>query len=172
MKRTVGWAGLALAVFAIGGSACGGGAPASAPPAAEAPPAVAPVAPAAPAQIPAPAAAASAANPCATPGPQTIELEAGVIKQLPWGLEITYAIDDDKKHGPGYMFLLRSGTRRWETRRNDRNWTQPLTWRGFCWRGAERPEKKASRVKIDLAPVCKDGVLQELGGCGDALAAQ
>jgi hypothetical protein len=92
-----------------------------------------------------------------------------VIKQTPWGLELTYAIDDDKKHGPGYMFLLRSGTRRWETRRDDSNWTQPLTWRGFCWRGGERPERRASRVKIDIAPVCKDGVLQELGGCGAAL---
>jgi hypothetical protein len=163
MKRTVGWAGLVLAVCIFGSYACGGGAPTATPPAAEAPPAAAPVAPATPATTPA------ADNPCATPAPQTIELEAGVIKQLPFGLEITYAIDDDKKHGPGYMFLLRSGIRRWETRRNDSNWTKPLTWRGICWRGAERPEKKASRLKIELAPVCKDGVLQELGGCGNAL---
>ena len=158
MIRTVGWA-----AFVLAWCACGGGAPASPPPAAEAPPAA--PAPAAPAAAP----AQGAANPCATPGKQTIEIEAGVIKQLPWGLEITYAIDEDDKRGPGYMFLLRSGTRRWETRRDDSNWSAQLTWRGLCWRGAERPERRASRVKIDMAPVCKDGVLQELGGCGGAL---
>jgi len=162
MMRALGWAGFVLAVCACGDSSA---VPASVPPAAEAPAAPAPVTPTA-------AAAPAAVNPCNTPGPLTIELEAGVIQQTPWGLELTYAIDDDKKHGPGYMFLLRSGTRRWETRRDTRNWTQPLTWRGFCWRGADRPERRASRVKLDIAPVCKDGVLQELGGCGDALSAR
>lgn len=155
MKSLVGVSWLVLIV------ACGKEAPATPPPAAEAPTAVPPA--------PAPAAAPGASapqNPCSTPAPQTIELEAGVIKQLPWGLELTYAIDEDKKLGPGYMFLLRSGTRRWETRRDASNWTKQLTWRGFCWRGAERPERRASRVKIEIAPVCKDGVLQELGGCG------
>jgi hypothetical protein len=159
MMRAVGWIGSMLLVFA-----CSGGAPASPAPAAEAPAAAPP--PAAPAAT---QAAQGAANPCANPGAQTIELEAGVIKQTPWDLEITYAIDEDDKRGPGYMFLMRSGTRRWETRRDAGNWSALLTWRGFCWRGAERPERRASRVKIDMAPVCKDGVLQELGGCGDAL---
>jgi hypothetical protein len=67
------------------------------------------------------------------------------------------------------MFQLRSGERRWETRRDNNNWTRQLTWRGFCWRGAERPERRSLRVKIQIAPVCKDGRLQELGGCGSAL---
>lgn len=79
-------------------------------------------------------------------------------------------LDEDKKLGSGYMFRLRSGERRWETRRDNGNWTKKLTWRGFCWRGAERPERRALDVKIQIAPVCKDGKLQELGGCGDTLA--
>lgn len=89
-----------------------------------------------------------------------------MVQQTPWGLEITYAIDEDEKLGPGYMFLLRSGTRRWETRRDDTNWTKPLAWRGLCWRGAERPERRASRVKIEMTPLCKDGQIQELAPCG------
>lgn len=125
----------------------------------------APPAPAAPA-APKPA----APNPCATPGAQTLELEAGVIQQTPWGLELTYAIDEDKKLGPGYMFLLRHGDARWETRRDKSNWRNQMTWRGFCWRGVDLPERRSPRVKIEIAPVCKDGVLQELGGCGDAFA--
>jgi hypothetical protein len=75
-------------------------------------------------------------------------------------------VDEDKKLGSGYLFQLRSGERRWETRRSDRNWNSPLMWRGFCWRGAERPAKRALRLKVEVAPVCKDGKLQELGGCG------
>jgi hypothetical protein len=95
-----------------------------------------------------------------------------VTQPTPWELEFRYGIDDDKKRGPGFMFLLRSGERRWETRRDNNNWTRPLTWRGYCWRGAERPtDRRATRLKIQIAPVCKDGKLQELGGCGTALGA-
>jgi hypothetical protein len=111
----------------------------------------------------------SAPNPCATPGPQTLDIEAGVIQRTPWGLELTYAIDEDDKLGPGYTFLLRSGDARWETRRDKANWLRKMTWRGFCWRGVGMPERRSARVKVEIGPVCKDGVLQELGGCGDAL---
>lgn len=156
MMRKSRWLGVVLWVCACGGES-------AAPPIA--PAATAPVAPTKPS-----VAAPAIANPCATPGPRTIEIEAGVITQTPWDLELTYAIDEDKKTGSGFMFLLRSGDARWETRRDNTNWTKLLTWRGFCWRGADRPDKRATRVKIDVAPVCKDGVLQELGGCGDALA--
>lgn len=123
------------------------------------------------AKPPATPATPSAPNPCATPGPRTLELDAGVISQTPWGLELTYAIDEDKKLGPGYMFLLRFGDARWETRRDKANWLRKMTWHGFCWRGVDMPERRSSRVKIEIAPVCKDGVVQELGGCGDALTA-
>ena len=114
-------------------------------------------------------AAAAADNPCTNPAPVTLELEAGVIKTTPWGLEITYAIEEDEKRGPGYVFLLRSGDRRWEARRYESNWTAKLTWRGFCWRGGARPERRATKLQIEMAPVCKDGQLVEMGGCGDAL---
>jgi hypothetical protein len=103
------------------------------------------------------------------PGPQTLDIEAGVIRQTPWGLELTYAIDEDDKLGPGYTFLLRSGDARWETRRDKANWLRKMTWRGFCWRGVGMPERRSSRVQVEIGPVCKDGVLQELGGCGAAL---
>jgi len=134
-------------------------------------------APSAPAEAPAPKPAAatpapdtdSASNPCSNPGKQVLEVEAGITLQTPWGLEMRYAIDDDKKRGPGYMFLLTHGTRRWQTRRDDTNWNSELTWRGFCWRGGPRPEKHASKLLIEMAPVCKDGKLVELGGCADAL---
>jgi hypothetical protein len=135
--------------------------------AASPPPAAAPVAPAPPAAPP--SAAPATGNPCANPQPVTLELEAGVIKTTPWGLDITYAIEEDEKRGPSYVFLMRSGTRRWEARRNDDNWTAKLTWRGFCWRGGVRPERRASSLQIQMAPVCKDGQLIEMGGCGDAL---
>jgi hypothetical protein len=127
--------------------------------------------PPAPAAAPKPAAppTPTAPSPCADAAPRTLEIEAGVVQQTPWGLEITYAIDEDKKLGPGYMFLLRSGDARWETRRDKANWRNQMTWRGFCWRGTELPERRSTRVTIEIAPVCKDGVLQELGGCGDAL---
>jgi hypothetical protein len=101
-----------------------------------------------------------------------LEIEAGVIAKTPWGLELTYAVDEDAKRGPGYMFLLRSGDRRWETRRDRSNWSNRLTWHGFCWRGADQPERRAKRVRIEIAPVCKDGKLSELGGCGTALSAR
>lgn len=122
-----------------------------------------------PATPPAKSAEPSEPNPCATPGPRTLDIEAGVIQQTPWGLELTYAIDEDEKLGPGYMFLLRSGSARWETRRDKATWLRKMTWRGFCWRGVGLPERRSPRVQVEIAPVCKDGVLQELGGCGDAL---
>jgi hypothetical protein len=147
---------LALLLWSCGGE----------PPAAPAP---APASePAAQAKPPAPS-DPQAPNPCANPTPVTLELEAGVIKTTPWGLELTYAIEEDARRGPGYVFLLKSGTRRWEARRNDANWTAKLTWRGFCWRGGERPERRASKLQIQMAPVCKDGQLVEMGGCGSAL---
>jgi len=119
---------------------------------------------------PAPAAAPSADNPCAIPGPLTIELEAGVIQKTPWGLELTYAIEEDEKRNQSrFVFLMKSGTRRWEVRRDDSNWTEKMTWRGFCWRGGARPERRASRLQLEMAPVCQDGKLVELGGCGSAL---
>jgi hypothetical protein len=130
----------------------------------------APVAPEAPKPTAAPVAAPVAPGPCATPGARTLELEAGVVLKTPWDLELDYTIDNDKKLGTGYVFLLRSGEARWETRRDNGNWTKQMTWRGYCWRGGEAPDKRASRVKVDIAPVCKDGVLQQLGGCGDTLA--
>ena len=157
MKRIASWAWL------LGLCACSGE---SATPSQQPPPAVTAPAPAKPA---APAAAPNAPDPCSTPGPQTVEVTAGEILQGPWGIELTYTIDEDNKRGPGFLFLLRNGTRRWQTRRDESNWSQPQTWRGFCWRGAEHPERRASHVKIDIAPVCKDGQLQELGGCGTAL---
>jgi hypothetical protein len=141
--------------------ACGSGAESAATPSA---PAAVPVE-----TKPPPTAAPSEPNPCTTPGPRTLDIEAGVVQQTPWGLELTYAIDEDKKLGPGYMFLLRSGDARWETRRDKANWLRKMTWRGFCWRGVGVPERRSARVQIEIGPVCKDGALQELGGCGDAL---
>jgi hypothetical protein len=139
--------------------ACGGESPPAAPPTSAAP---------APA-VPSPSAPAEA-SPCAIPGPLTIELEAGVLQKTPWGLEITYAIEEDEKaRQTRYVFLMRSGTRRWEVRRDDSNWTEKMTWRGFCWRGGARPELRASKLQLQMAPVCKDGKLVELGGCGNAL---
>ena len=120
---------------------------------------------------PPPAAAPSAPNPCDNPSPVTLDLAAGTSTATPWNLEFRYVIDDDKKLGPGYLFQLRSGDRRWETRRDNRNWNRLVTWRGFCWRGAERPPRRSLQLKIDVAPVCKDGKLQEFGGCGTALGA-
>ena len=137
--------------------------PAAAPATPPAPPAPAPSAPA--------AATPSAPNPCSNPDPITLDLSAGVTQPTPWGIDFRFVVDDDKKRGPGYMFQLRSGERRWETRRDNTNWTQQLTWRGFCWRGGERPERKALNLKIQIAPVCKDGKLQELGGCGNVFGA-
>jgi hypothetical protein len=152
MLASVRWLSVMLWIVACGESAA---------PVASAPP-PAPTAPAAPGKP-------SAPSPCADPAPRTLELEAGVIQQTPWGLELTFAIDEDKKLGPGYMFLLRHGDARWETRRDKANWRNQMTWRGFCWRGVDLPERRSSRAKIEIAPVCKDGVLQELGGCGSAL---
>jgi hypothetical protein len=138
-------------------------------------PAAAPAEPE-PQAAPAPAAPAPKADappdPCTYAGARTIALEAGVLTTTPWGLELTYAIDEDDKRGPGFMFLLRHGDRRWETRRDNSNWTAEMTWRGFCWRGGARPDKRAARVQIEMAPVCKDGKLITLGGCGDALASE
>jgi hypothetical protein len=125
--------------------------------------------PAAPAPPPPSAATPSAPNACDNPQPITLALNAGVTEHTPWGLDVNVVFDDDPKRGPGYLFQLRSGERRWETRRDNDNWTRSLTWRGFCWRGAERPERRSLHVKIRVAPVCKGGKLQELGGCGDAL---
>jgi hypothetical protein len=108
-------------------------------------------------------------NPCESAAPIKLELQAGVSHKTPWGLELRYVIDEDKKLGAGYTFQLRSGDRRWETRRDHRNWRRPLTWRGFCWRVSERPPQRALKIGVEVAPVCQDGKLQELGGCGDAL---
>jgi hypothetical protein len=138
-------------------------------------PASAPPAPVAPTPTaPAPQLAASAdglPNPCLTPGVQTITIEAGVVTKTPWGLELTYAIDEDKKLGPGYMFLLKHGPRRWETRRDVANWNSVNMWRGFCWRGGKRPEKRDSQVQLEMAPSCKDGKLAELADCNAVLGA-
>ena len=142
--------------------ACGG----SPEPAAPTPAPSEPVTPEPPA---APAPSAAAPNPCDNPGPIRLELQAGVSQKTPWELELKYVLDDDRKLGAAYMFMLQSGARRWETRRDHRNWRRPLTWRGFCWRVAERPPRRALSIKVDVAPVCKDGKLQELGGCGTAL---
>lgn len=122
----------------------------------------------APGAAPAPK-APSAPNPCDNPAPVKLELQAGVSQKTPWDIEFKYVIDDDKQLGAAYMFLLQSGQRRWETRRDHRNWKRPLTWRGYCWRVAERPPRRALKISIDVAPVCKDGKLQELGGCGSVL---
>jgi hypothetical protein len=92
-----------------------------------------------------------------------------VSQKTPWDIEFKYVIDEDPKLGAAYMFSLQSGARRWETRRDHRNWKRPLSWRGFCWRVAERPPRRALKINIDVAPVCKDGKLQELGGCGTVL---
>ena len=140
---------------------------------APAPAAPEPVVPAPVAPAPSPQSAPSAdalPNPCATPGVQTITVQAGVVLTTPWGLELTYAIDEDKKLGPGYMFLLKHGARRWETRRDVGNWTSPIMWRGFCWRGGARPEKRSSQVQLEMAPSCKDGKLAELADCSAVLA--
>lgn len=132
----------------------------------------APAAPEAPVAAPTAAAvkATGAPSPCDNPAPIKLELEAGTSKETAWGLEFRYVVDEDKKLGSGYLFQLRSGERRWETRRDSTNWNQPITWRGFCWRGAERPAKRALHLQIEVAPVCKDGKLQELGGCGNAFS--
>jgi hypothetical protein len=156
-------ASLCFALFCF--CACGDKAPSAPPPSA---PEIAP-APAAPPTVVKPP---SASNPCDNPAPIILELSAGITQSTPWGLEIKYVLDEDKKLGTGYMFQLRSGERRWETRRDNSNWNKSLTWRGFCWRGAERPERRASEVKIQIAPVCKDGKLQELGGCGDVFGSK
>jgi hypothetical protein len=157
MTRLVPCVGIALWVCACGSGVESAATP-SAPPATSTAPTPPPT-----------AATPSQPNPCATPGPRTLDIEAGVIQQTPWGLELTYAIDEDDKLGTGYMFLLRSGVARWETRRDKASWLRKMTWRGFCWRGVGMPPRRSPRVMIEIGPVCKDGVLQELGGCGDAL---
>lgn len=134
-----------------------------------APPAPAPALPASEAPAPPPPSPASAPNPCDNPAPVKLELHAGVSQKTPWGVEFKYVIDEDPKLGAGYTFLLQRDGRRWETRRDHRNWRRPLTWRGFCWRVAERPARRALKINIEVAPVCQDGKLQELGGCGSAL---
>jgi hypothetical protein len=95
-----------------------------------------------------------------------LDLDLGVSLQTPWALELSYAIDDDRKLGPGYMFLLTSGARRWQTRRNSDNWTRSIMWRGYCWRGVGRPGLRAARVQVEIVPLCKDGKLVEMGSCG------
>jgi hypothetical protein len=130
---------------------------------------LAPAAQPPPPSAPPPAPVPSAPNPCDNAAPIKLELSAGSTQQTPWDLELRYVVDEDKKLGPGYLFQLRSGERRWETRRDVRSWSRPLTWRGFCWRGADKFPKRALQLKLDVAPVCKDGELQELGGCEDAL---
>jgi len=162
MKLTASWCWALWGMVACRDQAAPTAPPPSPPEAQEAP------APALPNPNPSPP-AASAPNPCDAPAVQTLELAAGIATQTPWDVELRYVVDDDKKLGSGYVFQLRSGERRWETRRNNRNWNQPITWRGFCWRGAERPKPKSLQLKIQIAPVCKDGKLQELGGCGNAL---
>jgi len=145
---------------------CGSEPPA---PAAEAPPAPAAPAPAEPAPATAPA-ASEGPNPCDRPEPVQLELSAGVTTETPWGLEITYTVGEKNEAGqPSYDFLLRHGERRWPTARSWGNWNKLDTWRGFCWRGADRPEARAPRVKIDVAPVCDGKKLVEMGGCRDAL---
>src|SRR5690349_6688307 len=128
---TLGWIGIA-----IGGGACGGGgseasavpapAPAAAPVVPATPTPAATPAPAQPAQPAQPAATPSAAtqvdNACAAPQPQTLTLELGVTKSTPWQLDVAYAVDDDRKLGPGFLFFLHQGERRWETRRDAHNW--------------------------------------------------
>lgn len=150
---------VALLLCACGGQPESAAAPPSAPLAQAKPPAPVP-----PAQV-----EPRGPNPCERPAPLTLELEAGVPMTTPFGLELTYAIEDDARRGSGYVFLLRSGARRWETRRTDSNWTAKQTWRGFCWRGGARPGRGASKLEIQIAPVCRDGELVETGGCGDAL---
>jgi len=138
-------------------------------------PAAAPAAAPEPAPAPAPAPTPKPAepegpNPCAHPSPAKIELSAGVIAKTPWDLEVTYTIGEKNKAGqPTYDFLLRSGQRRWPTSRSWGNWNKADTWRGFCWRGADRPEEHAPRVSIEIAPVCENGKLVEMGGCRNAL---
>jgi hypothetical protein len=138
------------------------------------PAAAAPTEPAKPTPAPAepsPApAVATGPNPCANPEPQTLVLEAAIPQTTASGLELSYAIDEDDKRGPGYMFLLRHGQRRWQMRRDNTNWSSPKSWRGFCWRGGKRPAKRASSIEVQVAPVCEDGELVELGGCGDVFA--
>ena len=119
---------------------------------------------------PEPAVGDGPANPCSQPEARTLELSAGEVTTTPWGLELTYGIDEDSKRGPGFMFLLKHGARRWETRRDNGNWNTEMSWRGFCWRGGKRPGKRASRVQIQVAPICKNGQLVTVGGCADALA--
>ena len=111
-------------------------------------------------------AADPATKPCAHPDAQTLSLALGIGTQTAWDLEITYAIDDDAKHGPGYMFLLRSGERRWQTHRDSNNWARSIMWRGYCWRGRGHPGVRAANVQIEIAPLCKDGKLMDMGSCG------
>ena len=149
--------------------ACGSDAShaASAPanPAASATPAPLTAPPAAP-----PPAAPAIDEPCTHAAAQKLDLDLGVRLQTPWQLELSYAIDDDRKLGPGYMFLLQSGARRWQTRRNSDNWTRSVMWRGYCWRGVGRPGLRAARVQVEVVPLCKDGKLVEMGSCGTAFS--
>jgi hypothetical protein len=110
-------------------------------------------------------AGAEADNPCAAPEPQTLTLELGVLQSTAWKLDVMYAVDDDRKLGPGFIFLLHQGERRWETRRDAHNWSVPMLWRGFCWRGLEYPKARAKQVQVQVAPLCKDGKLLESGKC-------
>lgn len=109
-------------------------------------------------------------NPCDRPAAVQLELSAGVTEETPWGLTLTYAVGEKNRAGqPTYEFTLRHGERRWRTTRSWGNWNSLDTWRGFCWRGAERPEERAPRVRVDVAPVCENGKLMEMGGCRQAL---
>ena len=156
--------GIGAALFAL--AACGEDPPpaAAAPePRAAAPAATAPTSPSA-------STTAGLPDACATPGVQKIALHVGALTKTPWGLELAYAVDEDDKLGPGYMFMLRHGERRWNTRRDAGNWTAPIMWRGFCWRGGAHPEKRARQIEIEMAPSCKDGKLVEVGECASVLA--
>jgi hypothetical protein len=136
------------------------------------PPAPVPAAPppSAPAAPPPAPAAPPADDPCTHPAAQKLDLELGVSLQTPWPLEIRYGIDDDRKLGPGYMFLLQSGARRWQTRRDSNNWQRSLMWQGYCWRGVGRAGVRAERVQVEVAPLCKDGKLVQMGAsCGTVL---
>jgi hypothetical protein len=97
-----------------------------------------------------------------------LEIGVGVLTKTPWDLELTYALDEDAKRGPGFMFVLHSGIRHWETRRNSDNWTKPVMWHGFCWRGGAHPAMRAKHVQVQIAPLCKDGKLVETGSCTPA----
>ncbi len=121
---------------------------------------------------PKPEAAPLADKDCANQTPVTLKLSAGVATETPWDLRFTYLIEEDTDGVPTYGFRLTQEGRRWQMQRTWASWNKRMTWRGFCWKGAERPERRTPFVHIQVAPICEGSKLMQMGGCRTVLEAE